>query len=341
MFDGWVKQTAPACAAASVAGAVNACRGIISREDPSMLRQDDVLVILRQILVTRASKRQARMERLLMLPEGGLKPLLDELCRMLADEGKPLGGLKGKCTTATGAVKRLAKLAKTTEEGEGGAAIAAARLRETMADDDSAATPAAVGSDDDENGNDDEDEDKSQKGMQKWKWRKDAKLLLSSLGGLIKLDRKRPSTGAFGNWGISEAIDRIVDAPKLAGCDDGFKSNLLVGKRAKGVAIGLSAKDSEAKIAADWSKLWAAFMDPDTVIIYHLKNHYALVYALRHWVEVDEGTSSRRVVREVLTSRRGQTPKSWIAWEDCRATMLGYSGYKMIAIKRSASKVVA
>ena len=355
VFDGWVKQTSPACAAASVAGAVNACRGASREDDASLLRQDDVLAILRQILVDRASKRQARMERLLMLPEGGLTPLLNRLAAKLQDEGKPLGGFKGKCTAAKGAVKRLIQLVKEetanrTADDDGGIVPdepeASTRLRELIDEEEaerSSASKHLVSPADavaemsaDEDGDENDEETASSSSPRKWNFRKDAKLLLSSIGGLLKLDRKRPSTGAFGNWGIASAVDRILDVPNLAAseCNDGFRTSLLVGKRSKGVTIGISTKDSDTKIASDWSKLWGAFMDPDIVIIFHLKNHYALIYAMRHWVDVHAETGERRVVREVLTSRRGQTPKHWISWEECRATMLGYSGYKMIAVKR-------
>lgn len=44
-----------------------------------------------------------------------------------------------------------------------------------------------------------------------------------------------------------------------------------------------------------------------------------------------------RMVRQLLTSRRGQRPSAWIDWEEARNTMLGWDGYKILAVARHAS----
>ena len=109
-------------------------------------------------------------------------------------------------------------------------------------------------------------------------------------------------------------------------------------------------------------------MAPDEVLLFHLKNHYALIFALREWVVESDGataaengnrdnssgssaaaaaatisaaaiaatgaTATTRVtiVRQLLTARRGQRPSAWIDFSEARETMLGWEGYKIIAV---------
>ena len=62
-------------------------------------------------------------------------------------------------------------------------------------------------------------------------------------------------------------------------------------------------------------------------IIFHLRNHYAIVFAMREFEE--EGGA---VVRELLCARRGQRPTAWVPWTEARETMIGWAGYKMMVI---------
>ena len=68
--------------------------------------------------------------------------------------------------------------------------------------------------------------------------------------------------------------------------------------------VKLSKGDSEEAVGEQWRSLQGQFGRPNVVLIYHLTNHYALVYALREWVEPGSG----ELVRQVLTTRRGQRP---------------------------------
>eukprot|EP01052_Picozoa_sp_SAG31_P026481 SAG31_NODE_2400_length_5775_cov_2.602185_8_plen_67_part_00 len=61
-------------------------------------------------------------------------------------------------------------------------------------------------------------------------------------------------------------------------------------------------------------------------MLYHLKNHYALIFALREW----QDPVTRHPVRQFLSTRRGQRPSVWIDWSEARATMLGWNGYKIL-----------
>lgn len=57
-------------------------------------------------------------------------------------------------------------------------------------------------------------------------------------------------------------------------------------------------QDTAAKMSDQWVRFRDAFMQPETALIFHLKNHYALIYALREWISSD-GTH----VRQLLTAR--------------------------------------
>ena len=131
--------------------------------------------------------------------------------------------------------------------------------------------------------------------------------------------------------------------------------------------VKLAVADSDEALAEQWASLRARFSQPQTVLIYHLTNHYALIFALREWHEPiapAEGTEREpppplmtagveasgaaatcrpaiecggyRVVREILTARKGQRPSAWITFEEARNTMLRWSGYRILAVERIA-----
>ena len=79
---------------------------------------------------------------------------------------------------------------------------------------------------------------------------------------------------------------------------------------------------------AQWSILRSEFSDTSTVLLFHLTNHYALLYALREWVDEDGNP-----VRQMLTARRGQRPTVWLDWAEARKIILGWSGYNLMRIK--------
>ncbi len=125
--------------------------------------------------------------------------------------------------------------------------------------------------------------------------------------------------------------------------------------------VPLSRKDVGRNITDQWNALRSAFADPDKVLLFHLKNHYALIFAVREWtVSCDDvsgvvGEKSEKlggnyqeelklekggvkVHREIFTARRGQRPAVWIDFSEARETMLAWEGYKIISISRQAGE---
>ena len=51
--------------------------------------------------------------------------------------------------------------------------------------------------------------------------------------------------------------------------------------------------------------------------------------------KVGDKVGGYKVVREVLTARKGQRPQVWISWDEASATMLRWSGYKLLAVERT------
>merc|ERR1719265_2250248 len=92
--------------------------------------------------------------------------------------------------------------------------------------------------------------------------------------------------------------------------------------------IPLLASDPAASVSLQWDRLVGAFQRPHTALVFHLTNHYALIAAVRSYVIDGEP------VREVLTARRGQSPKVWIPFEELRQICLNWTGYRVMIVQR-------
>lgn len=145
--------------------------------------------------------------------------------------------------------------------------------------------------------------------------------------------------------------------------DEDVTARLVMGKGLKTAANAFNAtpKDDSERKATLWAALRSEFLRKDTglcaraviithgsagltvccfppplplssALIYHLRNHYALLFALREWVEPD-GTQ----VRQVLTTRRGQRPSTWIDFEEIHGTFLKWGGHKIMAVRKPSS----
>eukprot|EP00605_Chrysophyceae_sp_TOSAG23-4_P001902 GSChrysophyteH1.ASY1.ANO1.2100.1 assembled CDS len=210
---------------------------------------------------------------------------------------------------------------------------------------DATATAAAAASNSNSNNDDDEEdaddeEDPTATGRKdpslpgnRWEWKKELFGLLKSISGLKKLCAERPSTAPIGNWGILQVVRRMSEeaSPSLG---SEVNCKLFMGKKTVGkskLAVACSRKDTDDDIEHQWSTIRSAFGRPDTVLLFHLKNHYALIYALREWTDAESGVK----VRQLLTARKGQRPTAWIDFSEARETVMSWVGYKLMAVTRS------
>jgi hypothetical protein len=78
LFDGWVKQPSPCCAAASLAGAWN-CLSDTPRTHPNAINHLDILIIYNQILTDQMRKKIVSFERCLGAPINDLLSYFEEI----------------------------------------------------------------------------------------------------------------------------------------------------------------------------------------------------------------------------------------------------------------------
>lgn len=93
--------------------------------------------------------------------------------------------------------------------------------------------------------------------------------------------------------------------------------------------VHLGETDPADVVEAQWRRLCAAFESPDSVLLLHYWNHYALVYATREWREADSLVSRR----EVLTAKPAQRPCRWVSWEQLRSWLLQWQGYAVFQLR--------
>ena len=210
-------------------------------------------------------------------------------------------------------------------------------------------------------------------------WFKEVAVYFEIQTGLEKLQRKKPSTAAFGNWGIVAGVREAGAADETGH----FKCSYFMGRAPRGsklvrhrLAPPSSSKgghhqsqEYEMELERTWQLLKLEHSHPNAVLLSHHKNHYALIYAVRDWVEkvpiennemeeessekVNDGATTematnvnvqafRKVrVRQVLTARRGQRPSAWIDWEELRGAYLKWAGYKLMTVRYSPYENVA
>jgi len=171
----------------------------------------------------------------------------------------------------------------------------------------------------------------------KWEWKRDLFEIVRNIAGLRKLLASKASTAAIGNWGILSGVGRLAEWGALGTC---MKADLFMGKKRlkkQNVAVPLSKKDDAVAVQGQWDALKGMHSHPNCALVFHLKNHYALIFATREWVApCSNGVGGAPVhVRQLLCARRGQRPAAWIDFDEARETMLGWEGYKIISVVRT------
>jgi hypothetical protein len=164
----------------------------------------------------------------------------------------------------------------------------------------------------------------------KW-WTLDGTLACMQMN-VIKLTRAvRPTTAPIGT-------DRLCAVLHTIGHRHGIRlrARRLLSISAHAVHQ-VRASDDAAAVNVQWRGLVAALRSPDTILVYHLENHYSLVFGAREWGvwgSVVDGVHGRRTARQVMVGQPGQKPNRWIAFEDVRACILGWQGYAVVQVER-------
>jgi hypothetical protein len=169
----------------------------------------------------------------------------------------------------------------------------------------------------------------------KWDWQADILEITKKRAGILKLEAEFPSTAPIGNWGIVSGVSEFRKKNNLDSCHINAKSLLakkcgVKMKSNNSVEMLVSKKDTESVITTQWKTLFSEFSDRNKVLLFHLKNHYALIFAMREY------HTNNCTVREVYTARRGQRPNVWISFDEVREIIISWSGYKIMCIERGA-----
>jgi len=350
LLHGWVKQPSPCCAAASVAGAVNALRRIKRAEDGA-LGFREVLQIYADILSEQANKHKASAERCL---GASLTPLEEALDESLAALNMSIDEKAVNKKLVTAMVREIVEAKCCDPEPSECFELLKGLIEQDVAEDpdlDNNEDEEEPGSDVDESkGNEVQDsactrkcdqvlsfdfgaegaKKKKKKGSsastEAWSWSRAVWSWIKKKAGVGKLLREKPSTAPIGSWGILAAVKEIgnQDSSKL------WHGRTLMSRRGASGLIKLSQDDSDADIDSQWAKIREEFSKQEVALLFHLTNHYALIYGLREWVDPD-GT----VVKQLLTARKGQRPTVWLDWAEARQIMIKWGGYNIVRITAS------
>lgn len=386
LFAGWVKQPSPCCGASAVAGAINALKNL-HRSHSNALNHLDVMNLYIFIFNEMIHKKKSSFQRRLGCSS------IDSVIVLLREEIEILSEPEATKKKSPYYSKRKVLLAlnniiqehRKSKSNINDFKEDCIQLNSTI--ELSALELLGELIDGTETNKDDIDQEKSdsedsemdidppsskplfRQGVPKvWNWQGDLISILKTLSGIEKMKSPRPSTAAVGNLVLMQCVSKLLEFSSLG---TGIESRLFMGKKLTSkqkVDFPLSRKDSADSVQSQWDGLRSALSRPDTALIFHLTNHFAVIFALREWVKspkpidatTDNTTTSCAaanssasasinyggvnddpipvLVRQIFTARRGQRPSAWIDFEEVREIMLGWGGYKIIAVKRNLTE---
>lgn len=129
-----------------------------------------------------------------------------------------------------------------------------------------------------------------------WDWQHDFTYHFELLAGRAKLSAQKPSTAAIGNVQLLRAIDTINGGQSLPG-GRVFGRMVTTTKASKcgdlrTVYIKASSGHDALQVRREWNQLRDLFCEPESILVYHLVNHYCPIYAMREYWGREDATDA-------------------------------------------------
>ena len=336
-FRGWVEQRSPACAAAVVAGAWNSLlpnlESFKTAVDPSAkalpaLVQQDILDLYVEIWGKLLAKAQRSLRGALGAEEEqDLGPLMDAVAERI-------GGYPETSKPNTDGMREALEAINTdyAKGAGGGAGEGLLAGREAVPE------PALSGGEGDETAPPPAAElfallrQTIAEGRLGETFLK-LKSCWNHMGSLSKLTGEKPSTAPVGNDRLMSAVEKLALRHEVP-----FRAWRFMGAAKSRSVWRLSANDTKETVQVQWEALVTAVSSDSSVLIYHLENHYSLIFATREW-DADAGYGGKRTVRQILVAKPGQQPCSWVDFETVRGTLCGWVGYSILGVKVDVDEV--
>jgi len=330
LLEGWLPQPSPCCGAASVAGAFNALFDF-GRDHCKSSSIAEVAELMAKNCDRLYTQRQQRIERLLGIESGTLDVVLAVLDEELLARGLHWSGSGPQVVTRTVAMNALRHLLGSQAPADGrNGEVAFQALRRVLGvqtgqeecEEAEAALPCGGGA-------------KMVIDVCGTDWEQEFGELFAKRRGSFRLRVAKPHTGEIGSWGIKQAVIDLAAARDY----DPMSAQVLLGRKGGPKAeVGVAKDDSAEAVEQQWTALKSAFARPHSVLLFHLTNHYALIYAWREWVEkVDSNHGLPQKRRQILTARKGQRPTVWLDYDEAHSIMVSWSGYHILQVQRAAS----